>query len=328
METVTQSNFYTYQWKRATSSTGTYANVAGATNPIFEATQDGFYVVEIKSPTCTGTGVSDYIKVNPYVASDKPAIEQPDPSEFCKDILLTVAKGTAFKWYRSTTKTGTYTLIAGETQSSYNANQIGFYRVAVTENGCENTSEPMELKSITTMPKPVFSNGATASLCTAGKLALRILNYSKSHQYTWEYAETAADVEAKAYKPIAGVTGAIYETDKGGFYRVKASSVTCGDATSDPVEVEIGKSLDKAEIAQGAKATFCPKGDIILNATAGKTYKYVWERSELNADKFEKIVGAADSNYVAKISRKNHFGWLRNHFGCYRSNRILHNGKT
>ncbi len=309
METITQSDYYGYQWKRAPltatpTNTAAYANVAGATNPILEATQDGFYVLEIKGVNCTGTGISDYIKVNPYVASDKPAIEQPDPSEFCKDILLTVAKGTAFKWYRSTTKTGTYTLIAGETQSSYNANQIGFYQVAVTENGCENTSEPMELKSITTMPKPIFSNGATASLCTAGKLALRILNYSNSHQYQWEYAETVAQVESNTYTTVTGVTTRIYETDKGGFYRVKVSSTTCGNSTSDPVEVEVGKSLEKAEIAQGEKATFCPNSDIILNATPGKTYKYVWERSELNADKFEKIVGAVDSNYVAKKEGK------------------------
>ncbi|WP_269684638.1 T9SS type A sorting domain-containing protein [Flavobacterium lacustre] len=148
---VLTGNVGTIQWQLATTATGTYSNISGATAATYTTpllTTSVFYRAMVTSNGCSSATAGFGITVQKAVAGTVAGVPT---SSVClttpPTLSLKGSSGSVFQWQSATTSTGTYTAITGGTSSTYVANnskvaETRYYRVAVSYPNCSTVFTP------------------------------------------------------------------------------------------------------------------------------------------------------------------------------------------
>ncbi|MFZ4112268.1 MAG: beta strand repeat-containing protein [Ilumatobacteraceae bacterium] len=196
---------YTYQWKRASSASGSYSNIDGETSGSYSVTSDDvgkFIKVAVTATNSIGAS-------NPMLSAAKgPAIDviainaiAPTVSGTARNAeTLTANTGTwdnrptsyAYQWKRASTATGTYVAIAGETDRTYvlNDNDVDkFIKVLVTAVNSGGSSVAVSsttaigpIDDLPSMTAPTVSDVSVTR--TATGFTFQVSNYSSTTTYS------------------------------------------------------------------------------------------------------------------------------------------------
>jgi len=244
------------QWQKATTSTGTYTNVTGATAATYTPTAVGFYRVLSSSvvPACSTSNVN---QVSTGVATTTPTMSLTSSSSLTSSQLTVCVGGSVtftantavtnptYQWFKSTTA------IAGATSSTYTVNATattaaGAYNVKVTENGkCPSAASTSQSVVVSALPTtPVVSlNVATANyaLC-GGTVALKSsVAPSTTASLKWFRNDTL----------ISGATAQVYTASVAGTYKVQVTnpSTMCSSLISNGYVVIAGSPASAAVVS-------------------------------------------------------------------------------
>ncbi len=287
----------TYQWQSSATATGLFVPASGTNNQQSYTTSSvGFLRVQVSRPGC-GTNVSDPIEVKETFNKPVAKILQTSPAFFCAggDVTLDAQTGAGFQyqWQYGTTAMGTFSNAAGmNTLASYNANQVGFYRVQVTLGGCTETSAAVQVQQTAMTPKPTIDQGATTNFCQGGSANISTPLKGTGYTYQWQTSPTAMGTFTNASGASNSFT---YASNIAGFYRVTVTIPNCGSATSDPIQVTQSTQKPIAQILQGSSAVFCVGGDVILDALQGTDYKYQWKVSATATGTYANAAGVSNT---------------------------------
>ena len=218
---------------------------------------------------CAGTSITPAAAITPGGSTG-----------FCTggSVVLNASTGTGYTyvWKRDGTT------MSGATSSSYSATQAGSYTVVVTNSGCALTSSAIAV-TVSAVPSASIAAGGTTTFCTGGSVVLTA-NTGTGYTYVWKRGGTA----------ISGATSSSYSATIAGSYTVVVSSVGCS-ATSSATTVTVNAGPTATLTAAGSTG-FCTGGSVVLNATTGTGYTYVWKRNSTT------ISGATSSSYTATLA--------------------------
>ncbi len=167
MSSETSPN-YGYQW---------YKNgvlIASATEPILTASESGSYHLVLTQNTCSKTSNTLHLNEQSIAASlNVTAEEIIMPGQVKRLSVTTNAALPTYQWYRNNT------IIAGATDSSYEASLLGTYKVEVTQNeGCVLT----QIASATLIYPDSFAvtiaPNSGYSPCSSADTVLRIVGFN------------------------------------------------------------------------------------------------------------------------------------------------------
>lgn len=260
---------YTYVWKRSG------AVISGATSSTYSATQGGSYTVTVTGGSCSATSSALTVTVNALPAA---TLTASGSTTICSggNVVLNATTGTGYTYVWK--KSGT--TVSGATASSYSATQAGSYTVVVSNGGCSATSSSVSVTVTTGTVSATLTAGGATTFCAGGSVALSA-NTGSGLSYVWRKSGTV----------ISGATASTYSATQSGSYTVTVSSGTCS-ATSSAVNVT-ANTTPTATITAAGPTSFCTGGSVVLNATTGTGYSYVWKRSGTT------ISGATTSSYTA-----------------------------
>ncbi len=190
-------------------------------------------------------------------------------------VVLSATSGTGltYVWYRNGAA------ISGATSASYTATQAGSYTVAVTSSGCSATSAATTV-TVGSAPTASITAGGATTFCSGGSVVLSA-STGTGYTYIWKRNGTT----------ISGATSSSYTASTAGSYTVVVSNSGC-TATSTATTVTT-TAAPAATITAGGATGFCTGGSVLLSASTGTGYTYVWKRNGTT------ISGATSSSYTA-----------------------------
>ncbi len=199
------------------------------------------------------------------------------PTTVCSggSVVLNANTGTGYTyvWKRNGTT------ISGATSAGYTATQSGSFTVQVSNGGCAATSSATSVTVSTTSLTASLTAGGATTFCSGGSVLLSA-STGTGYTYVWKRSGTT----------ISGATSSSYTATQAGSYTVTITSGSCS-ATSSAITVTVGAT--SATITPAGSTSICTGGSVVLNATTGTGYAYVWKRSGTT------ISGATSSSYTA-----------------------------
>jgi len=129
-------------------------------------------------------------------------------------------------------------------------------------------------------PAATISASGATTFCTGGSVVLNA-NTGAGYSYAWRRNNTV----------ISGATSASYTATQAGTYMVTVTYNGCSSSSANTT-VSV-TSAPNATITAAGSTSFCAGGSVVLNASTGSGYSYVWR---LNGGI---INGATSSSYTA-----------------------------
>jgi hypothetical protein len=165
---------------------------------------------------CDGT-----VDENPLVATITPS----GTVTYCRLIPVTLSANTGtgitYQWYKG------FTLLTGETNSTYTTTKRGSFKVAESTGVCNSTSAYTTVSRIAT-PQAFITVYGNTDICSTGSVLMRANNAGAHvHVYQWN----------KGGLPISGATDRPYTATSTGDYTVTVTNDNGCSATSAPVTV-------------------------------------------------------------------------------------------
>ncbi|MEZ4886891.1 MAG: gliding motility-associated C-terminal domain-containing protein [Chitinophagales bacterium] len=238
----------------ATTPNATYEWQDGSTNPTFEATEEGIYLVEITVNGCTAM---DEIGVTQIIL---PPIDLGEDVSACEGETLQIGVDGVFPaivifgWQDNTS--GQY----------YEVTESGTYTLTASINQCMVTDEI----TVSFNEIPIVDLGAGLSICEGETTILDATHVDASATYLWNTNATTPMIDVQA----------------SGTYSVTVTVNDC--SSSDAIEVIVNE-LPQMDL--GEDLTFCEGESFTLDATpsnvTGATYE--WQDGS-NAATFEAVV--------------------------------------
>ncbi len=220
----------TYQWYRNGIA------ISGATTIIYNATDSGYYHIQVMNGECSSTSEGKQVYKNTGLIIKPVLTKTPLNGQICEGsgrVLLTVNNasiynaGSEYIWYYNNH------VVARGIEPTYIAKEAGTYLVQVVEGSCTSVSAPSQISSSTNtieLPLIVSTSGET-NICPVnrGSIVMRLINgddYSTSATYQW-YKNNIL---------VPGATGRIYSTTDSGEYRIMVRDGICS-SISDSIKV-------------------------------------------------------------------------------------------
>ncbi|PRY27025.1 hypothetical protein CLV58_13527 [Spirosoma oryzae] len=191
-----------YQWQTATSSTGTFSNITGATSATYTApttTAGQLYYRVVVSNSESGTATSSTATVTTVGA---PAISvQPTATQtVCAGSPVSLSVATSggiapltYQWQSASSAGGTFTPINGATQLAYSVPTATaattYYRVLVSSGGAGCGTVNSSVAAVTVNAQPVIAGASPANpatcATTTGSITLSGLVPSVAHTISY-----------------------------------------------------------------------------------------------------------------------------------------------
>ncbi len=264
---LTSSTGTSYQWQ----VNGT--NIFGATNQNYTATVAGTYSVTVTNGTCTSTSSNFVITLfNPVVSTTN------NVTTICPgtSLLLSVTNGTSYQWLLNGVA------IPGATNSTYSATQAGLYTTQVGNGTCISTTAAF----IITVFTPTFTSANNINTICLG--ATIILTASTGDSYQWQLNGTA----------IPGATNQNYSATQAGTYSIAVSNGNCSVNAANFIITNFNPTISST----GGVTTICQGQSIILTATAGTTYQWLFNGTALPGETASTIVVSQAGVYSVAVS--------------------------
>ncbi|MBK7683069.1 MAG: PKD domain-containing protein [Bacteroidia bacterium] len=206
------------------------------------------------------------------------------------------------KWYF----TGGTPATATNNNPTVAYNTPGVYPVSLVTTNASGTDSTIKNSYITVYAPPTASSTAAGNttFCQGGNVVLNA-NTGAGLGYQWQ----------KNNVNIAGATSSNYTAIANGTYRVVVtSSVGCTNiSTGIPVTVN---PKPVATISAGSVTTFCPGDSVVLSASPGSGYTFVWKKNSST------IAGVTGNTYAAKATAS-YKVIVTNGFGCSKTSNII-----
>ncbi|HEY6162783.1 MAG TPA: PKD domain-containing protein, partial [Bacteroidia bacterium] len=261
--TANSGNGYTYQWQLNN------ANINGATNQSYTATQAGTYNVIVSNATgCSAASTSVTVSLLPAPTAN---ITAGGPVTFCQggSVNLTASANSSYQWSN------------GGVSQTINVTASGTYFVTVTDaNGCTATSSNTAV-TVNPLPNATITAGGPTTFCTGDSVQL-CANTSSS--YMWSNNAT---------------TQCIYATQSGSFIVQVTDANGCTSNASPSMSVSVGSSPTPTISANGP-VNICQGDNVVLtcNTTANS---YSWS----NGATTQSITVTASGTYNCTVTNTN-----------------------
>lgn len=222
----------------------------------------------------------------------KPVIT-PDNPILCpntKDTLSTTEAFDSYQWFKNSKA------IAGATNRFYEIDQYedagNFFKVAVTRNGCYDTSKKVLVDGyvfllpfvVTTGDPGVYNPNKDVTVQCPGDNVVMTMGQPYTRNLQWY----------NLGKPIQGATGQKYTVTEKGSYTVCGSPAICPSYT-DCQSIPMNFTFDKAE------AIITQKGDTLF-ASKAKNYQWYFNGNTIPGAKQNYLVPERNGNYKAGIN--------------------------
>ncbi len=252
---VSASDIYTYQWNLDTHP------IIGANSPVFSATLQGSYTVDIIDDAgCFDTSEPVIITVN---ALPNAVITPAGSTTFCQggSVILNAntGSGLTYQWKNASGN------IPGATNSSYTANTNGSYTVYESSALCRfaaSNSSPLVV-TVNPLPASIITAGGPTTLCQGGSV---ILNANTGAGLTYQWKNGAGN--------ISGATNSSYSANATGNYTVNITVSPSGcSKLSNSLSVTVNP-LPNANT--GTNKVICLNVPTSIGATevVGNTYSW------------------------------------------------------
>ena len=199
----------TYQWEK----NGT--NIINAYDTSYTANQAGAYTLEVSNGNCTS--ISNLVNVIVYqnpVASINNAVD----TSFCQGLQYSLnadtVSGYSYQWVWNGNN------ISGETNNSINILQQGAYKLIVSQNGCTDTSNSVNIIFML-LPQAQIINNSDTTICPGDSITL-FTNLTSGYIYQWLKNDTI----------ISGAIDTAYTIKQTGSYSIIVTNTNnCSDTS-------------------------------------------------------------------------------------------------
>ena len=319
---------YVYQWKRASTSDGSYVDISGAISATYVVTADdvGYFIKGTVAGVNTG-GTSIYssslatgqmIDLAPTVISAPSVTGTAQTGQ-----TLSVSNGSwsnravsyVYQWKRATTSGGSYVDISGATSSTYVvlAGDVGYFimgTLAAVNTGGTSTYSPSISTSQVIDVAPVLVNAPSVTGTAQTSQTLSVSNgdwgnRATSFLYQWKRTSTPDG----SYVDISAATSSTYVVaaqDVGYFIKAVVIGVNSGGAAVSPglssataVVIDVAPTNSGLPLVTGIAQT----GQTLSVSTGSwnnraLTYVYQWKRSNSASGSYIDIASATSATYV------------------------------
>ncbi len=260
---------FTYTWVR--SAQLGISNPANNGNSIInetliDTTQNAIlvpYSITLTASACVNTQIVNVL-VNPLPIS---SITAASGTVLCSGNSVTmnalINANQSYQWFNGNT------LLVGATTPSYTTSQAGNYTVVVTNTNtsCLKLSNPISV-IVNPLPNVTVSLSGPTTFCLGDSIILSV-PFSATQTYQWSDANGI----------IANATLNSIKLFNSGTYSVKATITGSGCfATSAATTITVN-SLPAAVLTANGPTTFCQNGSVLLTATTGVGYTYIWYKN-------------------------------------------------
>ena len=272
---ITNASGISYQWKAATSSTGSWSNVG--TNSTYNTgtisstmyyecvvtcSAGGTYTTNTDS-VVVSSSAAPIVTVSPTVGTACPGTTVP--------VTATTAGGTGSINYSWSPATGLNTTTGAIVNASATIGQTNIYVVTATDlNGCTDTAQ-VRINASNAPNKQAIAilNGGKDSVCTGVTLILRAGpgggGPGGGNTFSWSNGKTSRN---DTISPTAS-----------GLYVVTVTSAASGCSTNDSINITLLPGTAPTVTITPSATSFCTGGTPITLTASGTTATYTWTQS-------------------------------------------------
>lgn len=301
------SGTLSYQWQYATTSTGTYTNITGATSSTYSITGSStingrYYKCKVTSSDGSSkTSFSAKLTVNTAIAITTQPANQTVCSGTRSFSVAATGGSLTYQWqYKTSALAISYTNITGATAATYSltasTSNNGYYYRCVVSNTCGSVNSSAA-KLTVNATTAISTHPVAQTVCSGDTAKFSVVATGSALTYQWKYASTAT----ATYYPITSATSATYSVvansyNNGYYYKCEVSG-TCGLAvTSTAAKLTLSTAPvittnpNLQAICLGSAATFS-----VVATGSGLTYQ--WQFSPGGLVPYSNITGATAATY-------------------------------
>ena len=260
---------FTYTWIR--SAQLGISNSASNGNSIInetliDTTQNAVlvpYSITLTANACVNTQIVN-ILVNPLPIS---SITAASGTVLCSGNSVTmnaiINANQSYQWFNGNTQ------LVGATAPSYTTSQAGNYTVVVTNTitSCLKSSNSIAVV-VNPLPNVTVSLSGPTTFCAGDSITLSIPN-SPTQTYQWSDANGI----------LLNATTNTIKIFNSGTYTVKATITGSGCFANSAATTITVNPLPTAVLTANGPTTFCQNGSVLLTATTGVGYTYLWYKN-------------------------------------------------
>jgi hypothetical protein len=316
------STFYSFQWQKSISLTGTYSDIPGATGATYTETalliQNTYYCCNVESSIgCTGEHTPISVIVVPSFSatanSSSTICYNTQPPQL--SVNVSGSGPYTYRWQQSPTGSSSWTDINNATSSTYQPPalvQTTFYRCVVSVSGstCSVNSTVVEI----TVRAQVNANASgNQNICHGAQPTSISVVASGGGTYTYQWQQSPTGTsEWSSVSGGSGGTSANYTPPTlvaTTYYRCVVTSTASGfpcTATSNNITISVKPQLEAtASENQVVCADNAPDAlKVIALGGGGTDYTYQWEQSATGTGDWEAAAGV-NNNYIYQAPKLN-----------------------
>ena len=309
---------YNYKWQKASSYNGTYSDISGASSTTYNPGSliaDTYFRLKVtpthpcsaKTTNPIGVKVWNNI-VKATIGSDHSICYGTDPNAINISSQAS-GGGGAFsnQWQQSSSYSGTYSDISGQTANSYDDNSNlynnAYYRVKSTSQyGCGPVySDPLTVTVYSALNSGTIGSNQTICYNTAAtSFSVNPSGGGNSYSYQWLISSDGTN-----YTNISGDTNATFTSGSltsTSYFKVKVTSIKgCGEDFSNAVKITVLPDLNPGVI--GDSSTICynasPSTLYFKTNPSGSngSYTYQWQKASSYNGTYSDISSAKSATY-------------------------------
>jgi autotransporter-associated beta strand protein len=282
-------------------SGGSGSTTASFTTPNLYTTR--YYQVVVTNGSCISASSSiATVTVNPVsIAGTIDGTTTLCATANSNTLTLSNYVGT-IQWQSSTSISGTYTDITGETNATLlitNQTVSTYYRAVVTSGSCSAAITDNFLVTVTPTSVAGTISGATIVCASNNSTVLTLAGYTGAIQ--WQ-----SSTDGSTFADIVGQTAATYTASnltQPTYYQVNVTSGSCSMATTVPVMMDVTTSFAPYSIT--GTSTICVGNSTTLTTIAGcsdANSTFLWYAGGMGGDAYHQGFDAASAQFVATKS--------------------------